>query len=404
MKWQLVGNTFYPAVEAKVEDFPLSGIYQIIEVRQPGGTVIGLRYLCDKFTFSHKIYDLGTNEIQNRVLKTWSSEYFKNLNKNLGVAYNGLKGTGKTIAAKILCNEINLPVLIINSYFDGLLEFIQSSIDFDCIIFIDEAEKVFSDSEGSTALLRMIDGVINSSRKLFILTTNNLTIDDNLLDRPSRIRYIKEFGNVSSKAIDEILKDKLIDKSQEGIIKSEIEKLTFTTVDIIDNLISEFNIHGNLLNDNVFNIPCKSYNIPTLNINVDSIYVEQKLIDINTIVELSKKISPDNKLKFYYDVDDVLAKDIIIDIEKEIKIFKKEIDLDNFSLEDFILEFIKEKAGINTDNNVGCYRTYFRSWTPNIYVGLKSDDGSSTITEIKSNCIKVEDHYKSHKATFNILL
>lgn len=403
MKWQLVGNTFYPAVEAKVENFPLSGIYQIIEVRQPGGTVIGLRYLCDKFTFSHKIYDLGTNEIQDRVLKTWSSEYFKNLNKNLGVAYNGLKGTGKTIAAKILCNEINLPVLIINSYFDGLLEFIQSSIDFDCIIFIDEAEKVFNVSDGSTALLRMIDGVINSSRKLFILTTNNLTIDDNLLDRPSRIRYIKEFGNVSSKAIDEILKDKLIDKSQEDIVKSEIEKLTFTTVDIIDNLISEFNIHGNLLNDNVFNIPCKSYNIPTLNINVDSIYVEQKLIDINTIVELSKKINTeDNKLKFCYDVNNVLAKDIIIDIEKEIKIFKKKIDLDNFSLEDFILEFIKEKSGVNPDN-VGCYRTYFKSWTPNIYVGLKSDDSSLTITEIKSNCIKLEDCYND-RGIFNILL
>ena len=91
---------------------------------------------------------------------------------------------------------MGLPVIVISKPMDGMLEFIQS-LCFESVILIDEAEKTFYDDR--EVLLKMIDGVYNSKRKLYILTTNKLTVDENLLGRPGRIRYIKEFNNLSTR-------------------------------------------------------------------------------------------------------------------------------------------------------------------------------------------------------------
>lgn len=100
--------------------------------------------------------------------------------------FNGLKGTGKTIGAKILSNRMGIPVILVNAPYNGLLDFIQS-LCFECVVLIDEAEKTFH--ENGEILLKMIDGVYNEKRKLYLLTTNNLYLDSNLLGRPGRIRY-----------------------------------------------------------------------------------------------------------------------------------------------------------------------------------------------------------------------
>ena len=108
--------------------------------------------------------------------------------------FNGLKGTGKTIGAKILSNRMGIPVILVNAPYNGLLDFIQS-LCFECVVLIDEAEKTFH--ENGEILLKMIDGVYNEKRKLYLLTTNNLYLDSNLLGRPGRIRYFKQFGNLN---------------------------------------------------------------------------------------------------------------------------------------------------------------------------------------------------------------
>ena len=230
MKWQKLENCYYPAIEADLLINPGNGVFQVIEEKSPGGSKVGLLKIGNKFEFDFKIYDLGTDEIIQRVKTTWNSDYFRHTNKNLGIIFNGLKGTGKTIAAKILCNDINLPVIIISRYFEGLQEFIQS-LNFNCIVFIDEAEKIFleEDPEVSSALLRMIDGVYNNSKKLFILTTNELLINENLIDRPSRIRYIKEFSGVTQEAVNQIISDKLLDVSLKNKVLKEINSLRFST-------------------------------------------------------------------------------------------------------------------------------------------------------------------------------
>lgn len=315
-KWIIDNGIYFPSFERKLIDKLDLGIYQIVAIKSPFGVKIGLKYLGEKFEFSYKIYSLGTDYIENRIIGTWNSkEYFKT-GKNLGVIYNGKKGAGKTVAAKVLCNKLNLPVIVVAEYMDGLLEFIQS-LDFECVVLIDEAEKVFDneDNEKDQLLLKVIDGVYNSSRKLYILTTNRLSLNDNLISRPSRIRYIKQFNGIPVEAIDELIKEKLTVPSKASELKDYISsKCTDLTIDIVENLITEVNIHGDLPKEEILNISCLNLErlvigitseTPELNLSVEKIrglsnYIKYTLgitelsplckrCDINKLKEICKE-------------------------------------------------------------------------------------------------------------------
>lgn len=161
----------------------------------------------------------------------------------------------KTIAAKLLCNQLDLPIIIVPGYVGGMIEFI-SSLEFECVILLDEAEKMFNSEnpEASQALLKVIDGVMNKSRKLYILTTNTLNLNENLLGRPGRIRYIKQFKNISIECINAYLDDNLNDKSNRKDIIELIDSLEVSTIDTLRSIVDEVNIHGGLTDMSEFNL------------------------------------------------------------------------------------------------------------------------------------------------------
>ncbi len=256
-KWINEGGTLYPIPGyATLLSAPGHGVFRIRKDRQTDR--LGLEKIDESFTFDFKIYDLDCESIIARVIKTWTSDIFTKSNKNLGVIFNGLKGTGKTIAAKLLSNRIGLPVIIISHPVDGILEFIQS-LCFECVILIDEAEKTFDDDQ--EVLLKMIDGVYNNTRKLYILTTNELDIDKNLLGRPGRIRYIKEFGNLSFKAVSDIIDDNLNDQSLKEDVLKLVNTLEISTIDVLKSIIEECNITGEVPSELMMNIPLAKYKI-----------------------------------------------------------------------------------------------------------------------------------------------
>lgn len=274
-KWINEGGILYPIPGyATLLPAPGHGVFRIRRDRLTDR--LGLEKIDESFTFDFKIYDLDCESIIARVIKTWTSGLFAETNKNLGVIFNGLKGTGKTIAAKLLSNRIGLPVIVISSPIDGLLEFIQS-LCFECVILIDEAEKTFDDDQ--EVLLKMIDGVYNNARKLYILTTNKLDIDENLLGRPGRIRYIKEFGNLSVKAVSEIIDDNLNDMSlKEGVLKLA-DTLEISTIDVLKSIIEECNIMGEVPSELMMNIPVAKYKIQLIEFKHLTIDKHQALRD-----------------------------------------------------------------------------------------------------------------------------
>lgn len=254
-KWINEGGILYPIPGyASLLVSPGNGIFRIYE-HQPTRR-LGLEKIDDTFRFDFKIYDLDCEEVLSKVIKTWTSDLFRESNKNLGVIFNGIKGTGKTIAAKLLCNRIGLPVIVISRPVDGMLEFIQS-LHFESIILIDEAEKTFREEQ--EVLLKMIDGVYNDMRKLYILTTNKLSIDENLLGRPGRIRYIKEFSNLSSGAVNDVIDDNLNDISLKDDVLKVVDSLEISTIDILKAIIDECNIMGSVPSDSTLNIPKAKY-------------------------------------------------------------------------------------------------------------------------------------------------
>lgn len=250
-KWINNGGVYFPIPGySTIYSSPGTGVFQIVV--DPDTRRLGLGKISDTFEFNFKIYDLGCEDIFQRVITTWFSDSFIRDGKNLGVIFNGLKGTGKTIAAKLLSNRLGLPVIVVSKPISGLLEFIQS-LCFECIVLIDEAEKTFDDE--SETLLKMIDGVYNNSRKLYLLTTNELTVDENLLGRPGRIRYIKQFSNLTIKAVNDYIEDNLIDKSLRAQVVRILDKLSISTIDILKSLVEEANIYGELPDDILLNLP-----------------------------------------------------------------------------------------------------------------------------------------------------
>lgn len=258
-KWIKEGAVFYPIPgNTTFHASPGDGVFQVYESRSMSGTRLGLLKIADKFSFNFKIYDLGIDDTIRKIKTTWNSDIFVDGNKNLGVIFNGLKGTGKTIAAKILSNQLGMPVVVINAAYEGVLDFIQS-LCFECVVLIDEAEKTFRDN--GDVLLKMIDGVYNESRKLYILTTNHLNIDENLLGRPGRIRYIKQFGNLTVKAVSQYIKDNLHDLSMTQQVINAVDMLEISTIDILKSIVDEINIHGEITEDSMLNIPKENFKI-----------------------------------------------------------------------------------------------------------------------------------------------
>ena len=227
----------YKRVEGNVSnvDTVPRGVYNV------GLSMTGwyLERTADEFVFNFKVYGLQSKFIQH-VLTA-----FKNTKGNFGILLNGTKGTGKSIVAKILANKFNLPIVVVRSFGEnntGLIEFL-ASFNFDCVFFFDEFEKNFSDRDSS--ILQIMDGVYTSEyRRIFLLTTNETKINDNLISRPSRLRYIHEFGNLEPEITREYLNDTLNDKSRIEDVVDFVDTLQISTIDILKSIVEEINIFG----------------------------------------------------------------------------------------------------------------------------------------------------------------
>ena len=204
------------------------------------------------FSLNYKLYNLQ-NDFIERCLKV-----YKNLpgQGNMGILLNGIKGTGKTVTCKVIAKKLDMPIVMIDSAlynFSELTTFI-SNISEDIVVFIDEYEKIMTDQHD---MLSIMDGANDSrNRRFFMFTTNKMEIEANLKQRPSRLRYIKHFGNLNEDVTSEILDDILDDKSKKDVAMEFIRRLQIITVDIVKQIAYEINMTGDLPKDfeDIFNV------------------------------------------------------------------------------------------------------------------------------------------------------
>lgn len=257
-------GAIYSQTEGNFQVSPMldDGIYQI-QQNQMTGELFLVR-IADEFHFGFKLYGIDETLVKH-VLDTYNKQPVK---KNLGVLLNGAKGTGKTVTAKVMANKLGLPVILCEQPYSGLSRFL-AGIDHDCIFFFDEFEKNFrmtcGDGEDCAGedLLSIMDGVYNADHcHIFLLTTNKLRVNDNLISRPSRIRYLKSFGDViDRKILEEFVDDNLIYKEFKTEIMDFVDSLSMATIDIVKSIVEEVNIHhcGIETFKNFFNVKEATY-------------------------------------------------------------------------------------------------------------------------------------------------
>lgn len=236
-----------------------------------------LSYIADQFEFDFEVLGLEEKFI-NHVLKS-----YENTSGNFGVLLNGVKGSGKTVSAKILANRLNLPVILVDTAYKGIDSFI-ASLNFECILFFDEFEKNFN-PKSDINILTIMDGVYNCcARKVFILTTNELNINQCLLSRPSRIRYKKEFTNISLEVINHLMDKFLKDQSIREDLFTYVANLTVCSVDIIKAIITELNIHGKEEFDYIKEI----FNVSVADVHYNCILARETYYDCDKKVSVTR--------------------------------------------------------------------------------------------------------------------
>lgn len=204
--------------------------YQLDQYEQPY-----LTQIADKFHFPYKIYGVERPFI-DRVKRSWAET-----TGNFGILLNGVKGTGKTVTAEMICNEMNLPVIILPFHHKSIVSFLNE-IQQNVIIFIDEFEKIYDGYNNS--LLSIMDGALKTKHRLmFILTTNELRVERNLLQRPSRIRYVKTFDDMTLSVIMEVVNDTLLHPELRECTIKMISELPIITMDLVKSIVQEVNIH-----------------------------------------------------------------------------------------------------------------------------------------------------------------
>lgn len=230
---QSANNFFIREVSQNVEDLA-PAVYKLEQDPRTGE--LYLSQVQDMFDFPYKVYGIESKFI-DRVIKSYD-----NTTGNLGILLNGVKGTGKTVTAKQICNRLKLPVIIIHEVYGGIPGFVNN-IQQNVVVFIDEYEKVYKERDHS--VLTVMDGAMdNGFRKVFLLTTNELWINDNLIQRPGRVRYLKTYMDLSLEVIMEIVDDKLTNKEFREATIEFISGLETITVDIVKAIIEEVNIHN----------------------------------------------------------------------------------------------------------------------------------------------------------------
>lgn len=193
----------------------------------------------ESFKFAHKVYGIEHDFIQH-VLTT-----YQNSEKNVGVLMNGLKGAGKTVTAKMLANLSGLPIILVNasnieilSYFDNISQ--------PLCFFFDEFEKIVNHDDAKTIapLLSFVDGTSSATKHLMLFTSNDARISPFFIDRPGRIRYIKQYGSLKGETVKEILDDMLIYPEFKQEIIDWVVYFKNLTIDMLISIIKEVNIHG----------------------------------------------------------------------------------------------------------------------------------------------------------------
>lgn len=201
----------------------------------------------DRYTSTISLEETSGLSLPSKVYCTQRDERFidkvinsYNLSESgfTGVMLAGLKGSGKTVMAKVIANKSGLPIINIDKNIRPyiLRNLVEKLGDTSVCFLFDELDKILEDYDDSV-LLQVLDGSDTKGKHMILFTCNDDNkISEYLIDRCSRIRYWRKFDEMSPSLIMEVLNDKLNDKKEvkslTDFIKDNFEVCSF------DNIVS----------------------------------------------------------------------------------------------------------------------------------------------------------------------
>lgn len=197
-----------------------------------------------------KVYTAKSDDIFIKRVNT----YFQKTSKlSTGVMLSGIKGTGKTVMAKVIAKNSNLPIIVVDEdYPTGCINDFFRKFETPVTIIFDEVDKHW-DTEN---LLGWLDGVQTNAKKLVLFTCNNEDrVNDYLKDRCSRVRYIRHFeANDNARFLREILRDKgIAEDNIENTYTFIVNNFGLLSIDNILSFIDEKLLFPELSNEEIFN-------------------------------------------------------------------------------------------------------------------------------------------------------
>lgn len=200
-------------------------------------------HIAPDFVMPEKVYETPEDSrFTQRVLNYYS----KSIDGTTGVMLSGLKGSGKTITVKNIALKSNLPILLIDKGFrpSFLIKLFNMLSEVEVCVLFDEIDKLGDDYDDDY-LLKILDGANTSGKKLVLCTCNDPDdISEYLKDRCSRIRYWREFDELSPSMIRNILEDKLNDKekadSLTDFISNNFRVISFDNINAFIDEVNEY--------------------------------------------------------------------------------------------------------------------------------------------------------------------
>ena len=286
------GNNIYLQNKLNILDTLESKVY-LLKYDENIGTYY--LYESEQFIIPNKMY--GDLSICKKVIHHF------NKTKKSSILLKGEKGNGKTLMAKKIAIDSNLPIILINdAFYDN--DFISFLVNLNKItnyvLMFDEFEKIY-DNYDQKKLLTVLDGVI--SLNVISIFTINTECNEYLNNRLSRIRYLVNTSNISKELINEIIDDILINNEYKSDLL-DIINLYNLNIDTIMEFIKEINEYD----ENPYTI-LKYLNIQSVDTRYKiKFYHNNEEINIHNSTKLLKFGSDKLYLDFESDVKDELRK------------------------------------------------------------------------------------------------
>lgn len=314
------GNTFLFDKKPPADNLDRlpAGVYELIV--DPEGNIMVI-LLGDSYKTPDKLY----GDIYDRVDIIYNT-YKERAGKPTGVMLTGLKGTGKTQLAELLCNVAitnGLPVITLNTALPTPVIRKALTLLNPCVLYIDELDKLYSKQPqyGDEKIheLDKLASIIGSSVTndvLTLVTTNKVNaLPDVFINRPTRFYFRMEYNSLSLKVIEEMLIEHNVDLGWMQYLKLRRRSLTYdllnTYITLFKKYVTSYAEREEFLKyENMYNLP-KPDNV--VGIIKEASYVGEGDVELNSIEGLAivkvKELGEEIK-NYSFDLIDIIHTNI----------------------------------------------------------------------------------------------